>query len=138
MGNKNTVQRIFDEIVNGGNLELIDELFDSSYTSDTPQGTFDLAGFKNYVGAWRTAFPDLHTEVVDIIEEGDAVAWSIRAKGTNTGEFMGMPATGKSMDNFSLNMGWFRDGRAVRHVMVMDQMQVMQQLGMMPEAASAS
>lgn len=138
MGNKDTIRRMFDEVINKGNIDLVDELFDPEYTSKTPQGTFDREGFKQYVLAWRTGFPDVHCDVEDLVEEGDAVAWRVHATGTNTGEFMGMPATGGHMDNDSLNMGWFKNGRGHRHIMVMDTMEVMQQLGVMPMPAAAT
>jgi predicted ester cyclase len=138
MGNKDTVRRMFDEVINKGNLELVDELFDPDYSSKTPQGTFDRESFKQYILGWRTGFPDVHCEVADFVEEGDMVAWRVHATGTQTGEFLGIPATGRSIDNDSLNIGWFKDGRGYRHIMVMDTMEVMQQLGLVPEPAAAA
>ncbi len=127
------VRRMFDEVINLGKVELVDELFDPEFHSEMPLGSFDRDGFRDHVGAWRVAFPDIHTEVLDVVESGDMVAWRIRAKGTNTGDFMGMPATGRSVDFDSLNIGWFKEGRGLRHKMVMDQMELMTQLGLMPQ-----
>ncbi|HET7488713.1 MAG TPA: ester cyclase [Acidimicrobiales bacterium] len=127
--NKATVQRMFDEIVNLGKLDLVDELFDPDFRTVTPQGTMDREGFKAYVAAWRAGFADVHCEVDDLIAEGDRVAWSVRATGTHTGEFLGIAPTGRSVDFDSLNIGTFREGRAWRHTVMMDLARMMQQLG---------
>ncbi len=130
--NRETVRRMFDEVVNLGQLEVIDELWDPEFESVTAQGTLDLAAFKGFVAAWRAGFSDIHCEVSDVIAEGDRVAWSVRATGTHTGEFMGLAPTGRSVDFDSLNVGQFRGGRAYRHKVIMDIPTMMAQLGQMP------
>ena len=132
-GNKQTVRRMFDEVINLGKLDLIDELWDPDFRSVTPQGTLDLEAFKGFVAAWRAGFSDLHTEVGDLVAEDDRVAWSVRATGTHTGDFMGIAPTGRSIDFDSLNVGQFRAGRAYRHKVVMDIPRLMAQLGQEPE-----
>ncbi len=136
--NKAVVERMFDEIINQGRLELIDELFDPEFQSVTSQGTLDRDAFKDYVRMWRTGFPDVHCEVGDFVVEGDKVAWSVRATGTHTGDFPGIPATGRSVDFESLNIGEFRDGRAYRHKLVQDMVTMLVQLGVMPPPGGAA
>jgi predicted ester cyclase len=130
--NKQTVRRMFDEVINLGKLELIDELFDPDFQSETAMGVLDREAFKGFVSGWRNGFSDLHCEVGDLVAEDDRVAWSIRAVGTHTGEFMGVPATGRSVDFDSLNIGQFRDGRGYRHKVMMDIPKMMMQLGQNP------
>jgi predicted ester cyclase len=130
--NKETVRRMFDEVVNLGKLELIDELWDPDFQSETAQGTLDLDAFKQFVAGWRAGFADLHCEVADLLAEGDRVAWSVRATGTHSGDFMGLPATGRSVDFDSLNICQFRGGRAYRHKVLMDLPKLMAQLGQVP------
>jgi predicted ester cyclase len=130
--NKQAVRRMFDEIINHGKLELVDDLFDPAFTSTGPDGTMDREGFRAYVEGWRAGFSDLHCEVGDLIAEGDQVAWSIRASGVHTGDFNGIPATGRSIDFDSLNTATFRDGRALQHRVVMDLMTTLTQLGVLP------
>lgn len=132
--NKEVVRRMFDELINQGNLAVIGELFDPDFETTTQQGTMDLAGFRAFVEGWRAAFPDLKCEVADLIAEGDNVAWSVRATGTQSGEFMGIPATGRSVDFGSLNIGTFKDGRAYRHRVLMDIGTMLEQLGVAPPA----
>jgi len=130
--NKATVQRMFEEVINLGKLELIDELFDPDFQSQTALGTMDLEAFKGFITGWRNGFSDLRCEVGDLVAEGDNVAWSVRATGTHTGEFIGIPATGRSVDFDSLNIGQFRDGRGYRHKVIMDMPKMMAQLGVTP------
>lgn len=132
MSNQATIRRMFDEVVNHGKIEVVDEVFDPDFVTTTPQGDLDREGFKQYVTAWRSAFPDIHCEVSDFVEEGDRIAWSVRASGTHTGEFMGIPATGRTVDFDSLNIATFRDGKGYRHRVVMDESKLMRQLGLLP------
>jgi predicted ester cyclase len=133
--NADVIRRMFDEIINAGNVDLVDELFDPEFRTDTPQGELDRDGFREYVRSWRAGFPDVHCEVGDIIEDGDRIAWSVRATGTNWGDFMGIPATGKRVDFDSLNVATFRDGRGYRHKVVMDTGAILMQLGVVPQPA---
>jgi len=127
--NKETVGRVFAEVINLGKLDLIDELFDPDFETVTPQGALDREGFAGYVQAWRAGFPDVRCDVEDLTAEDDRVAWAIRATGTHTGDFMGIPATGRTVDFDSLNLATFRNGRLYRHTVMMDLGRMMQQLG---------
>lgn len=129
---RTTVRRMFDDVINHGKLELVDDLFDPEFQSITPQGVLDREGFKDYVRGWLTGFPDAHCEVYDLVAEGDTAAWGVRATGTHTGEFMGIAATGNSIDFLSLNIGHFRGGRGYRHHVMMDVQTLMSQLGVNP------
>ena len=131
------IRRMFDEVINLGKLDTIDDLFHPDFQTITPQGTLDREGFKGYVAAWRNGFPDVHCEVSDFIEEGDRIAWKVRATGTHAGDFNGIPATGRSIDMESLNMGTFKDGLAIRHQVVMEESKMMMQLGLMPDPTTA-
>ena len=55
-------------------------------------------GVRQFFTMYIAAFPDLRMEAEDVIASGDKVVARVRCTGTNTGDFMGMPATGKSMD----------------------------------------
>lgn len=130
--NKDIIGRMFDEVVNLGKVDVIDELFDPNFRTTTQQGTMDRDGFKDYIVAWRIGFPDVRCVVDDLIAEGDRVAWSVRATGTHTGEFMGIPPTGRTVDFDSLNIAEFRGGRAYRHRVMMDIPKMLGQLGVTP------
>jgi steroid delta-isomerase-like uncharacterized protein len=76
------------------------------------------------------AFPDLAMTVEDLVDGGDKVVARVRFSGTNTGEFMGMPATGRAVDVQLIDIMLFADdGLVHEHWGVFDQMAMMEQLG---------
>ena len=85
--------------------------------------------FRMYVAA----FPDLRMTPEDVLASGDKVVVRVRATGTHEGEFMGVPATGKSIDVQAIDIVRFEDdGLAHEHWGVFDAMTMMQQLGVVP------
>jgi steroid delta-isomerase-like uncharacterized protein len=95
-------------------------------------------GVQQFFRMYRAAFPDMRMEVQDVIATGDRVVIRARVTGTQTGPMMGMPATGKSVDVQLIDiMGMGADGLCHEHWGVMDQLRMMQQLGVVPEAPAA-
>jgi len=79
------------------------------------------------------AFPDLRFDAEDLLAEGDKVVGRARVTGSNTGSFMGMPATDKAFNIQAIDIVHFgEDGLAREHWGVMDMMSMMQQLGLAP------
>lgn len=80
----------------------------------------------------REALSDVRFDVQDMVAEGDRVAVRLTASGTPTGDFMGVPATGKTYRIGEMH--WFRlaDGRIVEHWHHHDRLGMMQQLGALP------
>jgi predicted ester cyclase len=125
--------RMFDEVINEGRLEVVDDLFAEDYVDHGPMG--DLHGreeFKAMVAQWRGAVPDVHCSVENVIIDGDNAAWLVRTTGTNTGEGLGFHPTGRSFETVSANIGRFRDGLAVEHWAEQGMLQTLLQLGVMP------
>jgi len=90
-------------------------------------------GVKQFFQMFMTGFPDLRFETQDIIASGDKVVGRFRATGTNDGEFMGMPATGKRVEVEGIDIIRFADdGLAIEHWGVFDAFGLMQQLGVVP------
>jgi predicted ester cyclase len=92
---------------------------------------------KTFFSMLFNAFPDFRMDMEDIIVEGDKVCWRHRMTGRNTGEFMGMPPTGKSIDINGFDMLRMVDDKAAEHWGVNDGLKMMQQLGLVPEPPSA-
>ncbi len=90
-------------------------------------------GMKQMAGMFRTAFPDARITVEDLIAEGDKVAGRMSFTGANTGEFMGAPATGKSVTIQEIHICRFSGGKMVEHWGLEDSLGMMQQLGLIPE-----
>ena len=134
-----TVERMFDEIINAGNLDVADELFAPDYVDHGPMGEMrGVEAFKQVVAMWRAAVPDVRCTVENWFESGDMAAWNVRVTGTHRGEMMGFPATGKSFEYVTPNIGRFgADGRAVEHWADQGMFQFLTQIGALPPPPSA-
>ena len=87
---------------------------------------------KAYLQTFMTALPDLKLTVEDIFGEGDRVFSRARLEGTNTGEFNGMPPTGKRLDiRWIMNACRVQDGRIVEEWEICDNLEIVRQLGLM-------
>jgi predicted ester cyclase len=127
------IRRCFEEVVNEGNYAVIEELFAPEFVSTAGDDRMTLAGFTEFVKGWRAGFSDIHCSVENVIVQGDRLAWTVRATGTHDGAFMGIPATGRTVDFLSVNEGRAReDGKFVEHLVVMDTGSLLMQLGVLP------
>lgn len=131
--NKQVVQRIFEEGVNQGKPEVFDELIAPNYINhDVPVSEQGVAGFKQAVGIFQSAFPDLRALVEDIVAERDRVATRGYFTGTHQGVFNGIPPTGKQIKVPYADFWRIENGRASENWVRMDTVALMQQLGVMP------
>ncbi len=132
--NKGILRRFYEEI-GKGNLAIIDELIADDQVEHSPflpgqapgrQGTLELFTMI------RAAFPDLHFTVEDMVAEGDKVVCRGTFGGTHKGEFMGIAATGKQMTVGVIEIVRIAGGKMVEHWNVVDNLSMMQQLGVVP------
>jgi steroid delta-isomerase-like uncharacterized protein len=132
--NKTIGRRAFEEIWNQGNLSAIDELYDANQVShglgmEVPPG---VAGLKQFVSIYRTAYPDTHFTVEDQIAEGDKVATRWTAIGTHRGELMGILPTGKRVTVTGMAINRIAGGKIVETWNNFDALGQLQQLGVLP------
>jgi len=130
--NKAIARRFVDEVQNKGNIGAVDDfLADSFVNHSVPPGLPpDREGVKQLFTMFREAFPDFHAVIHDQIAEGDEVVTRKTFFGTHQGEFLGIPATGKevSIDLIEI-LRIADDGKIQEHWNVVDQLGLMQQLG---------
>lgn len=84
------------------------------------------------------AFSDVHLEVSDMVCEGDRVATLLTMKGTHTGDFIGVPATGKQVTVTLMGLVKVKDGKVIAHWGVADGLHLLQQLGLVQEELLAA
>ena len=132
--NKAQFRRVYKELFNGGNLDVAEEVVAPDFLNhEAPPGIDrDPEGTRGLANMLRTAFPDLHFEIEELIAEGDTVAGRLTMSGTHQGPLMGMSPTGRSMQQAHMHFVRFRDGKAIEHWGVRDDLAMMQQLGAMP------
>ena len=132
---KALVLRFVEEIFNRGNMSVVDELFAPDFVEheELPAGIpNDREGVIQLTTMLRSAFPDFKATIDDIIAEGNKVVIRMTWRGTQKGEFMGVPPSGKSVAVGVIDIIRIADGQFVEHWGQMDSMGMMQQLGVIP------
>ena len=137
--NKAVVRREVEELYNyTGNLDAVEEIFSPDYVSHEPTSgeVRGIEGARQFAATVREAFPDLENTIEDMVAEGDMVVMRFRGSGTYEGETeaFGSP-TGKRMEITGITIKRLSDGKIVEAWTNFDALGMMQQLGMISEAA---
>ena len=136
--NKINVRRGFEEGMNRRELAVFDELLAPNYANHSlPAPMPGPEGMRAVVGMFVAGFPDFQVVIEDIIAEGDLVCTRGYFTGTHTGEFQGIPPTGKSINAGYIDMWRLESGRAVENWVQLDMLGLMQQLGVIPVPEAA-
>jgi predicted ester cyclase len=128
------MRRLTAEVWDKGRLDVIDELVAEDLVDHIEVPGLEGSGRERYranAQMMRTAFPDFRNPLDLIVAEGDIAVSYGRMVGTNTGEMMGMPPTGKAIDLPTFGMLRFRNGQAIERWGAHDNMEMMQQLGLL-------
>jgi predicted ester cyclase len=140
--NKAVYRRMVDEVVNQGHFDVVDEIFHPDYLDHAaPPGTPPgLDGVKAIFGMFRTGFPDLKFQIDQMVGEGSYVATLVHGEGTQTGQFIQFPPSGKHA--VWRSVGFFRvEGGQIReHWGIPDLLGLLIQIGIIPppDAMSAT
>jgi steroid delta-isomerase-like uncharacterized protein len=137
--NRAIVRRYYDEVLNGRTVAVLDEIAVADYIENDPfpgmgNGREQL---KLRAGALLSAFAPCTFKIEDIVAEGDRVAVRWRSRGTQSGEFMGIPPTNRSYEIAGIDFHRLADGRMAEHWHVVDQLSQLQQLGLLPSPQGA-
>ena len=132
--NKTVFCRAYEELLNRGDLSVADELVAPDFINhEAPPGRERGTESMRWLATMlRTAFPDLHFTIEELVAEGDVVARRLTMSGTHEGPLMGMPPTGRAVRQDHMRFVRFRDGKAVEHWGVRDDLGMMQQMGVIP------
>jgi steroid delta-isomerase-like uncharacterized protein len=133
--NKVISRRIFEEVMAGGNLDLLDEVCSPDFVNHdpaAPEEVHGIDGLKELANGYRTAFPDMRVSIEDQIAEADEVMsrWSVDA--THRGELFGVPASDKPVHFEGMTIDRYRDGKLVEAWDMWDALGLMQQIGAVP------
>lgn len=136
--NKAQYRRTLEEVFNQGNFALVDDLVAPDFLNhEVPPGMNNRGpeSTRQVATMLRTAFPDLHFTIVELVAEGDTVAGRVTMSGTHLGPFQGIAPTGRSFQQDHMHFVRFRDGKATEHRAVRDDLGMMRQLGVIPAPA---
>ena len=119
--NKAVVRRQVDEVLNGGRLDVIDELYAPSLAPEA----------REWIAPFQTSFPDMRMEIVDLIAAEDQVVGRFTCSGTHLGEWLGHPPTGRRFEAIDeVSIFRFREGRIVDVWSLEDNLTRLEQLGL--------
>ena len=139
MDHASTMRRLY-ELLSAGDIDGFGDHVAEDFVEHEEMPGLEPSkdGVKQMFRMYRAAFPDLRMEAEDVLVSGDKVVARVRATGTQHGEFMGIPATGKSVDVQLIDIIRFgEDGLAREHWGVFDALGMMQQLGAIPSPGEA-
>jgi predicted ester cyclase len=131
--NKALARRYFEELWSRGNLGVADEILDPSFVFHGPG--VEVRGpeaFKQLVITFRTAFPDLDISGAEYIAEQDKVASCFTLRGTQRGEFQGIPPTGRPVAVAGTHIFRIAGGKIEDIRISTDTLGMLQQLGVLP------
>jgi steroid delta-isomerase-like uncharacterized protein len=132
---KTLPQRVFNEILNEGRLEVADEIVAPTFRLHSPTRPEPFEGpdgFKEFVSDLRRGFPDLRVVIDQVMGEGDMVSIRSHVTGTQLGPYRGIPPTGRKISQSQLHMFRVADGQINETWQEIDGLGIMQQLGIFP------
>ena len=119
--NKATIRRLIEEVLTGGHLELIDELYAPELAPAA----------RRWITPFRASFPDVHMEVIELIAEGDKVVGRFTCSATHLGAWLGHAPTGRRFERVDeVSIFRLRDGKITQVWSLEDTLGRLQQLGL--------
>lgn len=131
---KTAVQNLVEKGFNQKEMSAFESYFspnliDHALPPGLPAG---FEGRKIFVSAFLSAFPDIHVHIEDAVTEGNKLVIRWSAHGTHKADLMGIPPTDKEVSMTGIAIDRFENGQSVEHWEIIDQLSLMQQLGVIP------
>jgi steroid delta-isomerase-like uncharacterized protein len=137
--NEAVVRRFYDELCNGRNSAIADQIFTADHANHDPH----VPAPDGPEGVVRSVKPyqdgvEGHWEIEDIFSSGDRVAVRWTGTGTHSGEVNGIPPSGNAIEVAALSVHRIEDGKIAETWTVWDTLSFMQQIGAVPTQAAAA
>lgn len=129
--NKQLLAEFGAEILDGKNLAHLERYMRDDYIQHNPLVPQGLAGFRQFFGTWFTAVPDWRYTPHKIVAEGDTVWVYGEYSGTQRGEWLGIPASGKHYSITAVDIFRIQEGKLAEHWDVIDVYGLFKQLGVL-------
>ena len=132
--NKGLMRRLLEEDISRGDEAVAEEIVHPEFVDHTnpPGMQHGIEGHKAVVRLFRSVFPDLEWRIDDLIAEGDKVAARTTMRGTQRGEFFGVPPTGRAVEMAGIHVVRIIDGKIAEHWGSNDDLGLLRQLGAIP------
>jgi predicted ester cyclase len=132
------VKAVFQELIEveiaGKRFELTEKLVHPDFFDHTnpPGMQRGIDGHRAIVTLFHGAFSEIEWECDDLIAEGDKVVARTTFRGKHSGDFFGIPPTGKRVEMPGVHIGRIKDGKVIEHWGSNDDLGLMRQLGVVP------
>jgi predicted ester cyclase len=131
--NESVIQKMLQAVQTGAVVD-VEKIFAPTWVNHDPsllpmQG---LEGARMLIRMW-SGFSNMQVTIEDSLSQGDRVAVRFRLRGTHTGELLGIPPTGKTVNISATGIFRVVDGKATDNWVNVDALGLMQQLGVVPE-----
>jgi len=130
--NKALILRFYDLFKRKG-VDAGYELFAPEYILHSPTGDMSREQVKQFDTMLVPAFPDAICTINDMVAEGDKVAFRVTWRGTQKGDFMGIPATGKKLEITNTTIVKLAGGKWSECWATVDDLRFLQQMGVIPK-----
>jgi steroid delta-isomerase-like uncharacterized protein len=133
--NKKLLQSAVEEVWNKGNFRVLNDYLSEDFVIHFSRPGEEIRGpenVKEFYTNLRQAFPDIHFKIIDQVAENDKVVTHWSATGTHKGQFKGIPATGNKISFTAMDIDKILDGKFTECWTNMDELSLMQQLGVIP------
>lgn len=133
--NDAVVRRLYDQIWSIGNLDVVDQICAPNMICHDIDSAADIHGtqeYKELAATYRSAFPDLKTNLEDLIAHGDKVVVRWSAHGTHEGEMMGIAPTHRRVTFRGVDIFRFYAGKIQEQWSNYNALAVFQQIGAIP------
>lgn len=128
------VRTLIDEAFNKGNLSVLEKVLHPEYQYWSPDSQLKgISQLAEFVRAFRGAFPDLSLQINDFFSSKDRTCTAFTLKGTHEQNFMGIPATKKSVEVHGMVISRIKDNKIVEDKEIIDNLTFFQQLNIVPE-----
>jgi predicted ester cyclase len=113
--------------------EAMERYFAPEYVRHSDEGDATRSEFQLILDGLYEGFPDLRTEVADIVVEGNRSAYRWECVGTHNGVYLGVPATGRPVTAGGITISVFdEDGRRIEDWASWNKVSVLHVLGIIP------
>ncbi len=128
--NKEAARKVLEEVFPANDEAALHDLVSDRFVNhEAPPGTPPgLSGITMFMHLLHEAFSDQRWEIHDVVEEDDLVVLRCTHSGVHTGDFFGLPATGRPFAYNQMHMIRLEDGKSVEHWAVRDDAGLMRQL----------
>ena len=124
---------VWDEIINNRNLDMFNE---NNFTKDlvlhsSPSDIVGIDSARAFYAQYLTGFSDIQFTIRDIFGMGNKLVKHWNFKGTHSGDFFGIPPTGKKVDLQGVTLVRMQEGKIAEEQDFFDSMTLLQQLGLL-------